>query len=46
MGWDLDGTAGMLDCMLEEIYTDLRDEVLTKPQCAILGDRSEEVYEA
>lgn len=22
MGWDLDGTAGMLDCMLEEIYTD------------------------
>ena len=28
------------------IYTDPSAEVLTKPQCAILGDRSKEVYEA
>lgn len=46
MGWGLEGTAGVLGCMLGEIYIDLHDKVLTKPQCAILGDRSEEVYEA
>ena len=46
MGWDLEGTAGLLGCMLGEIYTDPSAEVLTKPHCAILGDRSEEVYEA
>ena len=46
MGWDLEGTAGLLGCMLGEIYTDPWDEVLNKPHCAILGDRSEEVYEA
>ena len=46
MDWDLEETAGLLGCMLGEIYTDPHDEVLTKPHCAILGDRSEEVYEA
>ena len=46
MGWDLEGTADLLGCILGEIYTDTCDEVLTKPHCAILGDRSEEVYEA
>ena len=46
MDWDLEGTAGLLGCMLGEIYTDPHGEVLTKPHCPILGDRSEEVYEA
>lgn len=46
MRWDLEGTAGVLGCRLGEIYTDPRDEVLISPQYAILGDRSEEVYEA
>ena len=28
------------------IYTDPSEEVLPKPHCAILGERSKEVYEA
>ena len=42
-----DGLGSGRNCrFIGKIYTDPRDEVLTKPHCAILGDRSEEVYEA